>query len=842
MLPPSASPLMSNDQPSNPPSSSLTMDGLANTIEFGRQGKMLMPDDSGESLIPSGQRQIAERYDIIGMLGSGGMGNVYKVRDRTLEEVIALKTLHRRLADDELALTRFHREVKLARRVTHPNVARTFDIGTDGELTYLTMEFIDGVPLNIYLSHHKKISLASTIELVVQIARGLEAAHAAGVIHRDLKPANIMVSSTGRAVITDFGIARASQRDANLQTAANGLVGTPLYMAPEQVEGNQTIDHRADIYALGVILFEILEGTPPWKGETPVSVALARLLSPPPRISESRYPRALVNSVERAMARSPENRQHNAGQFASELEGMLGGMGSMTGNQVVVEGARSPGTDEFARTAFDAQQPFTSSNTNPSTQSLNHQIHRVAILPIINRGDPEDNYLSEALAEEMLGELSMSRALRIKPAAHMQGVMTEKPLTELGQELDVQLLINGSIRRMGDQIRVRLALISVDEGFQVWGEKFIGTTKEIFKIAEDASEAIAEALRTNVSPGRPEALSDPVAIDLYMRARHANLLGWYEGMEESIELYRRALQRSPQDPRILTGFATSLARETFFHPLAAPELLGEARKLATEAVALAPDWPDPHYALAIVAYNEGDMLAAETHSRDALKRHTDHPEALDLLGRVLAEMGPLDEAAKHLERALDINEQFWRARTDLQRVYALQGRWLAYEKLIKHAPPVPESFRASFQAVSLRFAIWRGDLSSVPMHEDPIEMTSSLEPLFRIAQRQSTLLRDGKLLSQEEVESLFQVGKAEPTGSQRQLLVLQLVVEFACSSHLTDMVFEALSYAIDMGLRDLMWVRHAPILNSYRLDERFEPLVERIELKYRLRRQYVTHP
>ena len=198
------------------------------------------------------------------------MGSVFKVRDIALDEIIALKTLHPDLSRDERALARFRREVKLARRVTHPNVARTYDLGTDEAIPYLTMEFIEGDPLGIHVVRHGPLRLAQILELATHIARGLGAAHAAGVVHRDLKPPNIMVSAKGRVVLTDFGIARAAQSSSAMTSSGlDGLVGTPMYMAPEQVRGHEDIDHRADLYALGVILYELLAGRPSLRGRRP---------------------------------------------------------------------------------------------------------------------------------------------------------------------------------------------------------------------------------------------------------------------------------------------------------------------------------------------------------------------------------------------------------------------------------------------------------------------------------------------------------------------------------------------------------------------------------------------
>ena len=237
-----------------------TIDGA--TLEFGDQNlinKTIPPSDSFPAISPA--QQIASRYEIIGLIGSGGMGNVYKVRDLVLDETVALKTLHPSLNQNVLALSRFKREVKLARKVTHPNVARTFDLGMDSTTPYLTMEYVEGQTLynfiNIKCRQRVRINPIRSLDIAIEIAKGLEAAHEAGVIHRDLKPANIILTPDERVVITDFGIARVTESQ-DVITAVEGMVGTPLYMSPEQVESEHDIDHRTDLYAVGVLLYRLL--------------------------------------------------------------------------------------------------------------------------------------------------------------------------------------------------------------------------------------------------------------------------------------------------------------------------------------------------------------------------------------------------------------------------------------------------------------------------------------------------------------------------------------------------------------------------------------------------------
>lgn len=276
------------------------------------------PTSAVPSLEP-GAQLIAGRYQILSLLGEGGMGFVYRARDTVLDEVVALKVLrHDLIATPEL-IERFKREVKLARRVTHPNVARMFDIGDHGGSSFLTMEFIDGEPLNDVLHKSGRLPDARVIGLCADICEGLAAAHRAGVVHRDLKPDNVMLSRDGRVLITDFGIAR--DPVATPKGTLGAIVGTPAYMAPEQVEARPDIDFRADIYALGVMLFEMFTGELPWKGTSALTIAAARLYAPAPdpRNVRTDLPPKIASLILRCLARKPEDRWSDVLEVAHTL-------------------------------------------------------------------------------------------------------------------------------------------------------------------------------------------------------------------------------------------------------------------------------------------------------------------------------------------------------------------------------------------------------------------------------------------------------------------------------------------------------------------------------------------
>jgi serine/threonine protein kinase len=324
---------------------------------------------------------VADRYEVLGLLGSGGMGTVYRALDRELDDVVALKIIKKQIAAAPGIVDRFRREVKLARRVTHRNVARTFDIGEHAGARFLTMEFVDGEMLGTLLQRRGKLRIAEVTRIGRDICAGLAAAHAAGVLHRDLKPANVVIARDGRAVITDFGIARALDVGASTQTAG-GVVGTPAYMAPEQLEGAPDLDARTDVYALGTMLFELLAGEVPWASRSPLQAALAKLQGPPPDLHAFRptLPDAAVALVTRCMARDRADRFATVEEVAVALEAL--DTAGESSPSLLPTSLGSPG---MARRVVRT---------------------KLGVRPIVDEGEPAHEYLAHTLGESLVDILS----------------------------------------------------------------------------------------------------------------------------------------------------------------------------------------------------------------------------------------------------------------------------------------------------------------------------------------------------------------------------------------------------------------------------------------------------
>ncbi|MCC6645453.1 MAG: protein kinase, partial [Polyangiaceae bacterium] len=502
--------------------------------------------------------KVAGRFEILALIGAGGMGTVYKARDAELDEIVALKVLRRELVGSPAMVERFRQEVRLARRVTHRNVARAFDIGEHEGERFLTMEFVDGRSL-ADARDDRPMALARLVELGAALTAGLGAAHDAGVIHRDLKPDNILLARDGRVVITDFGIARATEGNP-ARTQGGVLVGTPAYMAPEQVEGRE-IDARADLFALGVILFELSTGRLPWGGDTPMAAAAARLVSPPRDARALGVGESLALLLDRCLARDPSQRPASAAEVASALRAL----------PLDVPLAAERHEPAVARTqATPIAKPVARSKS-------------VAVLPLrCAAGD--DAYLAEGLAEDLVDLLSTTPGLRVKPRGAVSG-SAGHDARAAGASLGVDVVVEGSLRRSGETLRVNVRVIDTASGFQLWAKRFDRPASEILQVSDEVAQATAAAL-TVEAPGAERAPADPRVLDLKLRARHEYQRFSAAGAGRAVELYTEASALAPDDATVAAALALAHVRMWFFGGEGSGQRAGEA---AERALALAPE-------------------------------------------------------------------------------------------------------------------------------------------------------------------------------------------------------------------------------------------------------------
>lgn len=744
---------------------------------------------------------VAGRYQVLGLLGTGATGRVYRALDRELDEIVALKVLNQELLDSPEVIARFRQEVKLARRVTHPNVARTFDIGDYGGQRYMTMEFIDGEALRQVIRRSAPMAAAEAIGIVRSLCAGLSAAHSAGIIHRDLKPDNVLVDKRGRVVINDFGIAHAFNAEGN--AGQRLAVGTPAYMAPEQVQGLVEPDPRADLYALGCIFFELLTGERAWPGDSAIEVATARLLNPPPdpRDRRAKVPDVLAGLVIMCLGQMPDERPSSA----LILDRML--------------------ADAMEQVADIEPALRTSSSLDgyPAPPPQLESAKTVAVLPFDGGSDAEMDFLVEGVTEDIIDTLSMTDGLRVRPlSAVTQYAGPDVDAGAAGRALGVSAVVTGKVRRRGEQIRIRTRVVSVDDGFQLWAGKFRCSMAEILDVSDEVAVAVAAALTVDARPDEAavQAPSDGAAIELFLRARHAMRLKWHEDVREAIDLFDQALARAGDDARILAAAAVARARMAFLgtDDADAPAL-EDAIDLAARAIAASPARTEPYFAMAMVRFNQGRPPAAVDMLEQAIARAPGNSEAHDLLGRILVEIGPLTKAIHHLQTALLFDPASFNTRWDLVRANAFAGDWSGADALL--ALPVSNDHAAWVRGITrARLDIWR----KTPQWLDgglPSEGGGLMDPLIKLFR--AVAARGEATIG--EFHRLEEYAEAAASAPRRAMLMHQFIAEIAGFDRDQARCIAAIAQAVDLGLTDVMWLTRCPRLTWLSGDRVFGELV-----------------
>ncbi len=749
------------------------------------------PSASGEHVILSG------RYEIRGLLGSGGMGSVYRAFDRELEELVALKTLRSDAVSSPRTLERFRREVKLARRVTHPNVARTFDIGEDGSEKFLTMEYVEGESLAALLARDGRLPPARATSIALAVCAGLAAAHGAGVVHRDLKPENVLIEKSGRVVITDFGIACARVDAADSRATAGAVVGTPAYMAPEQVEAQPDIDARADIYALGILLYEMLTGAMPFTGTSPYAIASARLTldAPDPRHVRADLPDALCRVVMRCMARHRHERYARVELVSAELS------------------AGAPTQYDELHVSHPSgawQPPNPAAATRPGDKT-------VAVLPFRNAGPPEDEYLADGLTEDLIDTLSMSPGLKVRPRSSVLGLVGKDP-REVGGALGVQVVVDGSVRRAGGALRISTRLIGVSDGFQLWAKRFDRPEADALVISDEAAHAIAAALGVDPAARLREAPSDASAVDLYLRGKHELRRIWREPVRRAVELFEQAHRRAPGDATLLGAYARARARLWYYDGGAAEAR--EARELAERALTLAPDRGESWLALASVRWVEQDVAAAAQLLAQALRRSPQLAEAHELWAEVALEAHDPAEALARYRVALALDPDL-RCRYHMARLHAYAGRWGEVDAL-ESVPAEDEQTRTLQLASRVRLALWSPDAKQRIGDITPPESAEDLLPV-QYARAGLSVIATGTVSS--EVRAFMDAQFAQRDQAPR-LATFKHMLATELNAFVGDppAALRQLESAVSAGLTDQNWVERCPVLGPLAKRAEFERL------------------
>jgi TolB-like protein/Tfp pilus assembly protein PilF/predicted Ser/Thr protein kinase len=615
-------------------------------------------------------------YKILNKLGEGGMGVVYKALDTRLDRPVALKFLAPQALVGQENKARLVREAKAAAMLSHPSICTVFEIDEAGGETFIAMEFLDGKSLKDLIAAGPMEPLYAG-RIASGVAEGLEEAHGKGIVHRDIKPANIMVMHGAHVKIMDFGVAKSAAAPKLTKTGTS--LGTVAYMSPEQARG-QDVDGRTDIWSLGAVMYEMLAGRAPFEADYEQAVLYKVINEDPAPISSFRneVPPELTKVIERALQKNPDGRYQRAREMLADL--------------AAVEKPAPAKTPEM----YGALKDVTPS---------------IAVLPFANMSpDPENEYFGDGLAEELINALARIEGLRVAArtsAFRFRG--KDEDIRQIGAKLNVTYLLEGSVRRSGSRVRVSAQLISVDDGYHLWSERYDRELEDIFAIQDEITEAIVRQLEVKLLPRAGEPLvkrytDNMEAYSLYLKGSY----NWHsltaEGWTKCKELFEKAIEIDPGFARAYAGLAVHSGSQAFWGDVPPREAFARARELGGTALRLDPDLAEAHALLAVISmtsdwdWSTGERLMkhaigldptdAMSHADYALLLATrgrfeealaqaDLAHKLDPLspiigswvGMVPCYVGRVDDAVNRLEETVTLKPDYWQSHFSLSQAF-----------------------------------------------------------------------------------------------------------------------------------------------------------------------------
>ncbi len=570
-------------------------------------------------------QHFGKRYQIIEEVGQGGMGRVYKAVDQELNRIVALKMIKPEISSQPGIVERFKKEIKLASQITHKNVCRIHDLGQAQGIKFISMQYIKGQDLKGFIKQSGRLTTEKTIDLTMKICAALQAAHDEGVIHRDLKPENIMLDGEGIAYVMDFGIAKSLE--AEELTKEGTVVGTPHYMSPQQAAGEE-VDHRSDIYSLGAIMYEVLTGRPPFKADSDIGIIHKHITETPkpPSNLNPQIPKVLEEIILKCLKKKPEERFQKA--------------------------------DDVIK-AIDEAKPKAIS----IAESARARKNSIAVLPFADMSPQKDQeYFCDGISEELINALTKVEGLQVvSRTSAFQFKGKGYNIHKIGDELKVQTVLEGSVRKAGNKLRIAAQLIDVEGGYHLWSEKYDRDMEDIFSIQDEISLAIVDKLKVRLLGKEKAALTkrytqDLDAYNLYLKGIYFWNKRYEGGMKRGLEYFQQAIQRDPTYALAYTGIAGCYMSLGWFDWLHPKEAFTKAKEAAEKALQMDDTIAEAHNSLAFAKFLfDWEWVVAEREFKRALELNPRSAEAHHWYSHYLAGMGRQNEAYAEIKQALQLD-------------------------------------------------------------------------------------------------------------------------------------------------------------------------------------------
>jgi serine/threonine protein kinase len=785
--------------------------------------------------------QTISHYRIVEQLGAGGMGVVFKAQDSRLERAVALKFLPEKLAQQPQALDRFRREARAASALNHPGICTIYDVGEQDGRAFIAMEFIDGETLRSHI-HGKPLPLDELLELGIEIADALEAAHAEGIIHRDIKPANIFVTKRGRAKVLDFGLAKLvpkgitgadSEGDSQDSNSIVGIIsGTPSYMSPEQVRGDG-LDSRTDIFSLGLVLYEMATGRQAFSGGTGGIIIEAVLTRPPVPVRSINpdIPQRLEEIIDKALHKNRDERYQHAAELGADLQRLKREIDS--GSRAVGEISQSAALSNpgpLSSTGEHKSQTSTDDTRAIRARRTSKTIDSLAVLPFDNASrDPEYEYLSDGITASLINILATVPKLRVMAQStvfRFKGRAVDPQAT--GRDLNVRAVLTGRVMQSGGSLRIGAELVDVPTGSRLWGAQYDRKSGDIFAIQDDISNEISEKLKLQLTHAQKKKLTrhhteDPEAYRIYLKGRHHWNRWTEEGFYKAIEYFQQAVEKDPAYALAYAGLADSYVLLGWNSYLPPKDAFPKAKTAALTALQFDPDLGEAHTPLAAVLWlHDWQWPEAQKEFKRSLELNPNYPTANHWYAEYVMTMGRHAEAIAKIKNSQTLDPLSLIINVAIGRDYYLARR---YDEALEHLLQTVEldpNYPVTYWVVGLLYiTTGRYDLA-IAAGEKAVTLSGG-SPLMRAALAHSY----GKAGRKQEAQQIL--------GDLTNLAKCKYVApHFFAGIHIglgeNDRALDYLEKSYEDHSHWLIYLHIDPVMDDLRNEPRFQDLLKRVGL------------